>query len=149
MNNVNEIIEDLKNKIDEISKAGQDATGDALNKINEIKQKTIIVLSQASTKISDITNNVSDADEIELSLQIVKNKSKDLYENAINRINELSKTKSQNVSKQDTKIVKKENNNHFVIEEAKSTFDPSKAINEVLEAKALDTLRNWLKPEDK
>ena len=89
IDSVLEVVEDLKKKIDELKATGSEVEGESLKKIDDIKQKAINVLSQASNKIIDSTNDITNPEEIERSLEIIKVKSKELFDNAMNRINSI------------------------------------------------------------
>ena len=147
--NVDEILEDLKNKIDELTKAGEGASGEALVRINEVKAKSINVLNQVSNKVIETANNVTDIDEIDSVVEMVSNKSKQLYENALTKINELINPETVDDAKKLVKDVKKDINDFFEREEVKNTIESAKEATVEIADKALDTLKEWLKPEDK
>lgn len=147
--NVDEILEDLKNKIDELTKAGEGASGEALARINEVKAKSINVLNQVSNKVIETANNVTDIDEIDSVVEMVSNKSKQLYENALTKINELINPETVDDAKKLVKDVKKDINDFFEREEVKNTIESAKEATVEIADKALDTLKEWLKPEDK
>lgn len=150
---VNEIIDDLKNKINELSKAGEDADDSAIQKINEIKQKAIGVLNQASNKVIETAKDFSDSEEVQKGIEIVKVKSKELYDNAMSRINELSSSNKVEQVKGDVQEVIeeiKENVETFLEkEEVKEVVDTVKDKTNNIADKAINTLKEWLKPEDK
>lgn len=147
--NVDEILEDLKNKIDELTKVGEGASGEALVRINEVKAKSINVLNQVSNKVIETANNVTDIDEIDSVVEMVSNKSKQLYENALTKINELINPETVDDAKKLVKDVKKDINDFFEREEVKNTIESAKEVTVEIADKALDTLKEWLKPEDK
>lgn len=147
--NVDEILEDLKNKIDELTKAGEGASGEALVRINEVKAKSINVLNQVSNKVIETANNVTDIDEIDSVVEMVSNKSKQLYENALTKINGLINPETVDDAKKLVKDVKKDINDFFEREEVKNTIESAKEATVEITDKALDTLKEWLKPEDK
>lgn len=146
---VDEILEDLKNEIDELTKAGEGASGEALARINEVKAKSINVLNQVSNKVIETANNVTDIDEIDSVVEMVDKKSKQLYENASNKINELINPETVDDAKKLVKDVKKDINDFFEREEVKNTIESAKEATVEIADKALDTLKEWLKPEDK
>lgn len=146
--NVDEILEDLKNKIDELTKAGEGASGEALARINEVKAKSINVLNQVSNKVIETANNVNDIDELDNVVEMVSNKSKRLYENALTKINELINPETVDDAKKLVKDVKKDINDFFEREEVKNTIESAKEATVEIADKALDTLKEWLKPED-
>lgn len=146
--NVDAIINDLKSKIDEISKAGEGATGDALVKINDVKAKAIDVLTQVSNKVIETTNDIADDEEIEKIVSVVTSKSKQLYDNALNKIDELTKPENVEKAKKVVNDVKKDINDFFEREEVKNTIESAKEVTVDIAEKALDTLKDWLKTEE-
>lgn len=146
--NVDAIINDLKSKIDEISKAGEGATGDALIKINDVKAKAIDVLTQVSNKVIETANDITDDEEIEKIVSVVTSKSKQLYDNALNKIDELTKPENVEKAKKVVNDVKKDINDFFEREEVKNTIESAKEVTVDIAEKALDTLKDWLKTEE-
>lgn len=146
--NVDAIINDLKSKIDEISKAGEGATGDALVKINDVKAKAIDVLTQVSNKVIETTNDIADDEEIEKIVSVVTSKSKQLYDNALNKIDELTKPENVDKAKKVVNDVKKDINDFFEREEVKNTIESAKEVTVDIAEKAIDTLKDWLKTEE-
>lgn len=146
--NVDGIINDLKSKIDEISKAGEGATGDALVKINDVKTKAIDVLTQVSNKVIETANDIADDEEIEKIVSVVTSKSKQLYDNALNKIDELTKPENVEKAKKVVNDVKKDINDFFEREEVKNTIESAKEVTVDIAEKALDTLKDWLKTEE-
>ena len=146
--NVDAIINDLKSKIDEISKAGEGATGDALVKINDVKAKAIDVLTQVSNKVIETANDITDDEEIEKIVSVVTSKSKQLYDNALNKIDELTKPENVEKAKKVVNDVKKDINDFFEREEVKNTIESAKEVTVDIAEKALDTLKDWLKTEE-
>ena len=155
--NVSEVIEDLKKKISNLANTNVEADEQAMQKINEIKQKAITVLSQASNKIVETANSISDSEEIQKGIDIVTVKSKELYENAINKINELSssdtvkqvKEEIETDVKQTIDEVKNSVEDFFEKDEVKDVIETVKEKTDDITEKALGTLKEWLKPEDK
>lgn len=145
--NVDAIINDLKSKIDEISKAGEGATGDALVKINDVKAKAIDVLTQVSNKVIETANDIADDEEIEKIVSVVTSKSKQLYDNALNKIDELTKPENVDKAKKVVNDVKKDINDFFEREEVKNTIESAKEVTVDIAEKAIDTLKDWLKTE--
>lgn len=142
--NVNELVEDLKNKINDINLAVNSVVGEDRTKAIEIRDKAVSVLVQASGKIVETAKTFADSEEVNKGVEIVKTKSKELYDNAMNRITEI--LEKSNVQESD------------VVEEIS---EPLVAINEEIvknvvqedvnsiAGKARNTLRDWLKLEGK
>lgn len=147
--NINEIVEDLRTKIDELSNAGIQASGETLTKVNDIKRKAIDVLNQASLKVKEVANSTADSQDIEKSIEIVKEKSKLLYDNALEKISELINPKVTIQVNETAKNIKKEINDFFEKEESKFEQEEAKIADVNIEEKAIETLKSWLKTEEK
>jgi len=148
---INEIIDDLNLKIENLNKAGKGANAEALDKIKTIRNKAIKVLNNASDKISEIARDVSDADEVQKGINIVKVKSKELYENAIKKINALSEN-SELLDSETEEIINEVKNNissFFQREDVKNSIDSVKKATDDVADKAVNTLKDWLKPKEK
>lgn len=146
---INEVVEDLKKKVEELSKAGNADDSETLQKINAIKQKAIYVLNEASNKVTQTAEEFAESEEIEQAIEIVKIKSKELYENALQKINEISKKEVVEEAKEVAKDVKEEINNFFEKEEVKDITESVKEVGTEIADKAVSTLKEWLKPEGK
>lgn len=161
--NVNDVIEDLKLKIDSINLAAADAEGDTKIKVNEIKDKAISTLNVASQKVIEAYKSIADSEEVIDCINIVKNKSKVLYDKTIVKINEIKMTKAyQDTSKFVDKTldqVKSETSafissakdnidDFFVKEELSNTIDKAKTKTVDMAQKGVDILKQWLKPGD-
>lgn len=162
-NDVNEVVQDLKQKIDRITSAAQDVDEDSKLKVEEIKNKAISVLNSASDKIVDAYKNISNTEEFENSLNVVKTKSKELYDNALKKIDEVKKSqtysdtvdyvkKTANQVKNETfdffEGTKNNIDEFFTKPEVKESIDKAKLKTVDVAEKALDTLKQWLKPEE-
>lgn len=162
-NDVNEVVQDLKEKIDRITSAAQDVDEESKLKVEEIKNKAISVLSSASDKIVDAYKSISSTEDFENSLNIVKTRSKELYDDALRKIDEVKKSQTYNDTvdyvkktasqvKNDTvDFIEGTKNNideFFTKPEVKESIDKAKLKTVDIAEKALDTLKQWLKPED-
>lgn len=151
--NVSDLVEDLKNKIDELNELGSDAEINDLAKINDIKQKATAVLLQVSNKITDAAKEVTDVDELEKSVEIVKVRSKELYDNAIVKINEIvNSSKVEEIKqevKEEVKDVVDDIDAFFEKEEIKNASNTIKEATIEAVEKAVNILKDWLKPEGK
>lgn len=154
VDSVLEVVEDLKKKIDELKATGSEVEGESLKKIDDIKQKAINVLSQASNKIIDSTNDITNPEEIERSLEIIKVKSKELFDNAMNRINSIigfdeikqikaDVEKTEDVVKEEVKV---ETDEVSEVKEDNKTIDVQieNKLDE-LSYEAINILKDWLK----
>ena len=150
---VNVLVDNLNKKINDLNELSKDVDGETLVKINEIKQKAITILKQVSSKIVDTAEYVNDEQEVLKSIEIVKSKSQELYNNAVDKINEL-------VSKETTDEIKDEVEETFDDvrndvkdflnrEDVTATIDSLKTSATNINQIAHNTLKNWLKTEDK
>ena len=69
--NVNEVIEDLKNKIDSINEAAEGSENDI--KINEIKNNAIGIFNAAIDKVIEASKRISDSQEVNKCIDLVSN----------------------------------------------------------------------------
>ena len=150
---IQETITDLRNKATRIENYSNELNNPA---IEEIKNKTIDALNMAIAKISKTAQSFPNNEELQVGLEFVKNKSDDLYENALSKINEIisENQTNDNVEETDEKITN-------LIEEALngniSLQNTNQAINELMsskegaspiEDKIVETLKEWINPED-
>lgn len=148
-NKVIEIVNDLNKKIDEISLLGENADGDKLAKINDIKHKAIGVLTQASNKINDTVNSAANSEELENGIEVVKLRSKQLYEDAVNKIEKLMHEEKVEEVKEFVEEAKSDIDEFFDKEEIKNAINSAKDVTVEVGEKAVKCLKEWLKPEDK
>lgn len=156
---VKEVIEDLNKKIEDLTNVGDGTDAETLAKVNEVKEKAISVLNLASKKVVDTAKDIADSEEVEKGIEIVKVKSKDLYDKAMIRINEIIGKENVDNIKEDindvadgvkdiAQNVKSDINDFFEKEEVKNAINNAKDTTVDIAEKALDTLRAWLKPEE-
>lgn len=156
---VNDIIEDLNSKIEDLTNVGDCSDEATLAKVNEVKQKAITVLNLASKKITDTAKDFADSQEVEKGIEIVKFKSKELYDKAMLKINNIigednTKEIKDNICdvaddvKDIATNVKSDIDDFFEKEEVKNAINNAKDVTVDVAEKALDTLRAWLKPEE-
>lgn len=164
---VDEVVQDLKNKVEEISVAGKD-TNNA--KIEELKNKAISTLNLAIDRISNAAEEMINSEEVAKGVEFVKVKSKDLYEATLKKIEEIKNSKEVNDAvnnvgeyvKDASKKITEAVNDSEIIQNAKQTvteFVNSKEVKEAVDKakhgtvdlaeKALETLKGWLDTEDK
>ena len=89
---VDELVEDLKAKIDEITKIGQAFDGQEKQRANEIVEKAVAILTNASNKVVETAKKFPESPEVLKGVEIVKAKSKDLYDNALAKLEEIKKS---------------------------------------------------------
>ena len=117
---IGETINDLHKKINEIKSIPDNGS----SKIVSIKDKTIDVLNNVLSKLDD--NKQLDKDELDKVIRTVSDKSRQLYENALDRIKVLNDELSVN-NNQD--------------------FEKQSEIKDELSNKAVEILNEWLKKE--
>ena len=117
---IGETINDLHKKINEIKNIPDNGS----SKIVSIKDKTIDVLNNVLSKLDD--NKQLDKDELDKVIRTVSDKSRQLYENALDRIKVLNDELSVN-NNQD--------------------FEKQSEIKDELSNKAVEILNEWLKKE--
>lgn len=156
---VNDVIEDLNKKIEDLTNVGDCSDEATLAKVNEVKQKAINVLNLASKKVADTAKDFADSQEVEKAIEVVKIKSKELYDKAMLKINNIIGDDNVNDIKvnlndaaDDVKEiaidVKNDIDDFFEKEEVKNAINNAKDVTVDVAEKALDTLRAWLKPEE-
>ena len=150
---VSVLVEDLNKKIKDLNGISGNVDSETLAKIEDIKQKATTVLKQVSNKIVDTVEYVNDSEEVQKSIEIVRIKSQELYNNAINRINDLVGQNTIEEIKNDVSEVLNSAKND--IDEFFKREDVSNITNEVKEKvddmseKVVNTLKGWLKAEEK
>lgn len=156
---VKEVIEDLNKKIEDLTNVGDCTDEETLAKVNEVKQKAITVLNLAINKVTETAKDITDSEEVEKGIEVVKVKSKELYDKAMTKINEVIGEENVNDIKNniddvadDVKEiainVKNDIDDFFEKEEVKNAINNAKDVTVDVAEKALDTLRAWLKPEE-
>lgn len=141
---VRDVIEDLKAKINNITTAGSEASGKTLSIINELKKKTISVLTKASDKVIETSKNYDDSSIVEKGVEIVKQRSQDLYDKTISKINELASEDGGLVQEQDNKNEEKT----VIVDKHENHIEESNDLSD-LDEKAHRILKEWLRPEGK
>lgn len=89
---VDELVEDLKVKIDTITKAGQGFDGQEKQAASQIVDKAVAILTNASNKIVETAKKFPESPEVLKGVEIVKAKSKELYENALIKLEDIKKS---------------------------------------------------------
>ena len=117
---VAETIKDLHNKINEIKSIPDNGS----DKIVSVKNKTVDVLNSVLARLDITDEQNTDLKEIEKGLQTVSNKSRLLYENALNKIKQINEELSSN-------------NNAYL----------DNMVHDDLSKEAIEILKDWLTPE--
>lgn len=165
-NSVNEVVEDLKAKVNDIDEACKDIDNE---KIKEIKNKSIATLNLAIERITTAANEMINSEEVQKGVEFVKAKSKELYDNALKKIEEVknneelnnafekaedyvvnaAKTVGETVEKTEVYQNAKQQVNEFINKpEVKDAINSAKKETVNIAEKALDTLKEWLDPEE-
>ena len=163
--NVDEVITDLKQKIDNLLNAGNsEVNAETFVKISDIRKRAINVLKQALEKIVLINDEFADPNEISEGINVVKERSKELYETALARIQELEKIGAVEDMKEDiedaaedffedtTELVdnaRKEIDDFFTNENVEKVIDKVVEEKSAVVSKTVSVLKDWLKPEGK
>lgn len=163
--NVDKVITDLKQKVDSLLDAGNTRVDvETLKKINGIKKKAADVLKQASEKVIQTADEFADSKELDECLIIVKERSKELYETALAKIQELEKDgaiediqenieeATEDFFEDTTELVdnaRKEIDDFFANENVEKVVDKVVEETSVVASKTVSVLKDWLKPEGK
>ena len=185
---IDETVEEMWKKIEEISQNADKVEGDFASKAQEIKTKAVDVLNNVVVKLKGLYNNVNDNEDVKKTLAFVKSKAKDLYDSALKSINDFMnqekvKDSLSNANEFASKVVDKVSDVYNDAVEAAKKNETIKNISEKVSAgyenvvkstkeflekpevqdridkvkdgtidiaeKAVEALRNWLRPEDK
>lgn len=84
---VSRVVDDLGKKISSMEEA---AAKSSSAKAVEVKDKAVEILKRVSKTFAQTANDVKNSDEFKEGLSFVMNKSKELYENTMKKIDELS-----------------------------------------------------------
>lgn len=121
---IEDVINDLKKKSDDIDKACQNVPPEIAEKVAYVRNKTVKILQDVEKKVSAISRTQSSDAEIAKAVETVRSKSDDLYASAMKKINNLKKN---------TDISNK-------VQKAKSVAGD-------IAGQSLETLRGWLQPD--
>ena len=144
---VKELVEDLKKKVEDLTAATQGSDEKIAESVNMVRDKAVKVFCEAAQKASQMAEEVKDDEEFNKAIAKMKVKSKELYENALEKINELKST-AASVDLKDTAESVKNNIDEFMNrEEVKKTVDNAKLATVEIAEKALETLKGWLMPD--
>lgn len=168
---VNEVLSDLQKKINDIKGAAQAVEGPNKEKVDAMVNKVSVVLVNAANKVAETAKTVSSSEELEKGIEIVKTKSKELYDYALAKIDELKQTDIVNETietvkqvtnnvvnsetvvnvvdavKQEAEVVRENVNEFLQKPEVKETIEEVKVVTVEMAEKALATLKEWLKTD--
>ena len=146
-----EVIEDLKKKIEDITVNASSQDEQIIDRLNEVKDKAVKILNNAIKAIDNGIKSIADSEELEKGLSTAKERSLQLYEETIKKLNEIKDSEALKKGFEEIKqssIQVKENIDEFMnSEEVKQTIEKAKTGTIDVAEKALDTLKSWLSPE--
>lgn len=148
---VRDVIEDLKVKIETLSQNCEDSDESVSEKLDVIKEKAVKVFNDAAVKLNAAVKQVSDEKELEQAIATVREKSKEFYDNAMERISEVKKQavkKIDSAEKTDlVEDVKKGVSDFMNREDVRETVDKAKVGAVDIAERTLDILKGWLLPD--
>ena len=148
---VRDVIEDLNVKIETLSHNCEDSDESVSEKLDVIKEKAVKVFNDAAVKLNAAVKQVSDEKELEQAIATVREKSKEFYDNAMERISEVKKQavkKIDSAEKTDlVEDVKKGVSDFMNREDVRETVDKAKAGAVDIAERTLDILKGWLLPD--
>jgi hypothetical protein len=158
---VREAIEDMKEKIGTLMQMPETANDETARKIDAVRNKAVKAFNDACTKLSALSESVFNEEETAKAVETVKVRSKELYENAISRIDALLLTNSENNSGDERKSSEEDKHGldelignvgdqigDFINkEEVKRAIESTKEGVSEVSGKALEILKEWLAPE--
>ena len=86
---VNETVEEMKQKIELISSEADKVEGDSKEKAQELKNKAVDILNKAVAKLQEVLKTIQDPEEIKKATAFVEEKSKQIYDFTMKKIEEL------------------------------------------------------------
>ncbi len=148
---VRDVIEDLKVKIETLSQNCEDSDESVSEKLDVIKEKAVKVFNDAAVKLNAAVKQVNDEKQLEEAIATVREKSKEFYDNAMERISEVKKQavkKIDSAEKTDlVEDVKKGVSDFMNREDVRETVDKAKAGAVDIAERTLDILKGWLLPD--
>ena len=137
------VIEDLRNKVNEVCRQSDGVSGIQLVKINDVRDRTIEVFNNAAKLIVDTYQEADDQDEVEEVLDIVKKKSKEFFINALTKIDEIK----HDPIYEETKPKVAESNEKVVVQQTVNQVENKPEVKQSndIQTAALGALKGWLK----
>lgn len=83
---INETVEQMKAKIDEIANEASKVEGEYSKRAMELSDKATEVLKQATDKLEEIWATITDPEEVKKAVDFVTVKSKEVYETSMSKI---------------------------------------------------------------
>ena len=129
-----------------------------------IRDKAVSVLNNVIEKISELSETVSDGEELESTIEMINKKAENLFNEAVNKINRLvpDETGSEDEQTQDdiVELIKddKEEFGVYGLQDSKAAKADdvpgedrrvkAEPVRSEVSEKALKVLKNWLKPDE-
>ena len=127
-NSVSELIEDLRNKVEDLTNAPTSDNVEVAQKIENIKAKTIKAFNDASAKLSHMIETATDPDEAGRIIDSVSDRSKQLYEKACDKIADLAgEDKKEEITEE---IQEEETTEEVITEEIREEVPETEEIEE-------------------
>ena len=157
-NTVRAVIDDLKQKIEEISVAADRCDASVRQEAFQVRDKAVNALNGVITKVGKSLSKQNDPEEVYKSLTTVIQKSKTLYNNAINKIGKLN---SQSIDRNKPSADDIESGMESIFDHAEGFNDfaegterkgPSGRMGtaaDAMDRQAVEILRSWLSGEKK
>ena len=152
-------VDDLNRKTEKLIAASKDCDEEVADKVNTIKDKAVKVLNGVSSKIISLIDSDENEDEIVEAIETVKKKSRELYREALSRINDLKGIETVDEKKNEKTMLDAKQQLRFIIDNAKDEIDDFMERDDVKQAvkkakdsavdlpeKARNTLKGWLTP---
>ena len=134
------LLEDLKNKIDDLTEQSEGCEGQLGSRVNAVIDKVAGVFEDVSKKLTDLLVQDGDREDTIRAIDTVREKSRQLYENALSRIGELKK--EEEIPEEDVSTVPAGEEDAGAGGLEKENEDASDIAD-----KTLEILKGWLTPE--
>ena len=97
---LSELINDLNEKIKALELAASGANDSVKEKAAHIKNKAVSVLNNAEDKIIELSETITDGEELESAIDLIRKKSDNLFDEAVIKINELDREETDSEGEQ-------------------------------------------------
>ncbi len=155
---LSELISNLDEKINELSMAISSADQDDNEKVRLIKDNAISVLNNVKEKSVELAKVITDEEELQAAFLSIRNKADSLYDEAMQKINDLREDAIENNDDETTDDIeelmddhgvdKKEEYVDFQKQESSDENKKLEAARSPVTMKALEVLKDWLRPDE-
>lgn len=145
-----EVIADLRRKIDDITDAARSQDHRIKDRLNETRDEALWILCSAIAAIERHARDQQNEDELVKGLILAKLRSDELYEDTLRKIREIKDPQTAEDSNgKERKLTENSNSNDGPKETVivKKAVRKAKTGTDDMTEKALDTLKDWLLPE--